>query len=159
MTLDTYICLNLYPKICVSSIGWDILWVFCDSGNSQKTGLDLLCNMLWVCQADTFFPWNCRAKDENALEVDFGAMDFSMPHLTLSSSIGNGLHFVSKFLTSNLNGGSGSKGAQHLVDYLLSLHHHGEVWEQLFFFSSKFIVGVVKIVRVDTFRAEINTYW
>lgn len=81
-----------------------------------------------------FFPWNCRAKDENALEVDFGAMDFSMPHLTLSSSIGNGLHFVSKFLTSNLNGGSGSQGAQPLVDYLLSLNHHGEVWEQLFFF-------------------------
>ncbi|KAE9450158.1 hypothetical protein C3L33_17946, partial [Rhododendron williamsianum] len=35
-----------------------------------------------------------QAKDENALEVDFGAMDFSMPHLTLSSSIGNELNFV-----------------------------------------------------------------
>lgn len=66
------------------------------------------------------------ARDENALEVDFGAIDSSMPHLTLSSSIGNGLNFVSKFLTSNLSGGSGSRGAQLLVDYLLSLTHHGE---------------------------------
>ncbi|KAK1592986.1 hypothetical protein Q3G72_033980 [Acer saccharum] len=59
------------------------------------------------------------AKDENALEVDFGAYDFSSPHLTLASSIGNGLNFVSKFLTAKLSGRRES--AQLLVDYLLSL--------------------------------------
>ncbi|KAL6959696.1 Sucrose synthase 5 [Sarracenia purpurea var. burkii] len=64
------------------------------------------------------------ARDENSLEVDFGAMDFSLPRLTLSSSIGNGISFVSKFLTSHLNGGS--KAAQPLVDYLLSLNRNGE---------------------------------
>ncbi|XP_058009261.1 sucrose synthase 6 isoform X2 [Hevea brasiliensis] len=64
------------------------------------------------------------AKDVNALEVDFGAFDFSMPRLTLSSSIGNGLNFVSKFVTSKLSGSL--ENAQPLVDYLLSLNHHGE---------------------------------
>ncbi|GFP82406.1 sucrose synthase 5 [Phtheirospermum japonicum] len=62
------------------------------------------------------------ANDENALEIDFGAMDFSMPRLTLSSSIGNGVNYISKFLTSKLN----SSSAQSLVDYLLSLNHQGE---------------------------------
>ncbi|GAV61753.1 Glycos_transf_1 domain-containing protein/Sucrose_synth domain-containing protein [Cephalotus follicularis] len=64
------------------------------------------------------------AKDENALEVDFGAFEFSTPHLTLSSSIGNGLNFVSKFITAKLSGRLGS--GQPLVDYLLSLKHQGE---------------------------------
>ncbi|GFS35295.1 sucrose synthase 5 [Actinidia rufa] len=64
------------------------------------------------------------AKDENALEVDFGTMDFSAPNLTLSSSIGNGINFISKFLSSILYGGS--QKAQPLVDYLLSLNHHEE---------------------------------
>ncbi|KAI3462231.1 hypothetical protein Pfo_018894 [Paulownia fortunei] len=64
------------------------------------------------------------ANDENALEIDFGAMDFSLPHLTLSSSIGNGVGYVSKFLTSKLNNSPGS--AQSLVNYLLSLNHQGE---------------------------------
>ncbi|KAK2644875.1 hypothetical protein Ddye_020070 [Dipteronia dyeriana] len=64
------------------------------------------------------------AKDENALEVDFGAYDFSSPHLTLSSSIGNGLNFVCKFLTAKLSGRGES--AQPLVDYLLSLEVQGE---------------------------------
>lgn len=64
-----------------------------------------------------------RANDENALEVDFGAMDFSMPHLTLSSSIGNGVNLTSKFLSSKLT----STCAQPLVDYLLSLNHQGDV--------------------------------
>lgn len=67
----------------------------------------------------------CRAKDEYALEIDFGAVDFSTPHLTLSSSIGNGLSYVSKFLTSKLNASSTS--AQCLVDYLLTLNHQGDV--------------------------------
>ena len=67
----------------------------------------------------------CRATDENAFEADFGAFDFPIPHLTLSSSIGNGLHFVSKFLTSKLSGKI--EKTQPIVDYLLSLNHQGEV--------------------------------
>nr|CAN66156.1 hypothetical protein VITISV_032344 [Vitis vinifera] len=64
------------------------------------------------------------AKDDNALELNFSAFDFPMPRLTLSSSIGNGVSLVSKFMTSKLNGNSQS--AQPLVDYLLSLNHQGE---------------------------------
>ncbi|GER47038.1 sucrose synthase [Striga asiatica] len=37
------------------------------------------------------------ANDENALEIDFGAMDFTLPRLTLSSSIGNGVSYITKF--------------------------------------------------------------
>ncbi|XP_041002462.1 sucrose synthase 6-like [Juglans microcarpa x Juglans regia] len=64
------------------------------------------------------------AKDENALEVDFAAFDYPLPHLTLSSSIGNGLNFVAKFMTSKLSGKL--ENAQPLVDYLLTLNHQGE---------------------------------
>ncbi|CAA3011572.1 sucrose synthase 7-like [Olea europaea var. sylvestris] len=64
------------------------------------------------------------AKDENALEIDFGAMDFSMPHLTLSSSIGNGVNYISKFLSSKMN--NVMESTQSLVDYLLSLNHQGD---------------------------------
>ncbi|KAL8133837.1 sucrose synthase 6-like [Apium graveolens] len=64
------------------------------------------------------------ANDENALELDFGAMDFDTPRLTLSSSVGNGLNFITKFLTSKLNGPL--EKAQPLVDYLLSLNYQGE---------------------------------
>ncbi|XP_062006166.1 sucrose synthase 7-like isoform X1 [Rosa rugosa] len=64
------------------------------------------------------------ANDENALEVDFRAIDFSTPHLTLSSSIGNGLDYVSKFMTSMLAGRL--ENSQPLVDYLLSLNYQGE---------------------------------
>ncbi|XP_051117141.1 sucrose synthase 5-like isoform X2 [Andrographis paniculata] len=65
------------------------------------------------------------ANDENALEIDFGAMDFSTPHLTLSSSIGNGVSYISKFLTTKVNKNS-PESAQSLVDYLMSLNHQGE---------------------------------
>ncbi|CAN1758850.1 Sucrose synthase 5 [Linum perenne] len=64
------------------------------------------------------------SEDDQALELDFGAFEHSMPHLTLSSSIGNGMNFLSKFITSKLNGKP--ENAQPLVDYLLSLEHHGE---------------------------------
>ncbi|XWS30615.1 hypothetical protein CRYUN_Cryun23aG0001100 [Craigia yunnanensis] len=64
------------------------------------------------------------SKDENALEVDFGAFDFSIPKLTMSSSIGNGLSFVSKCITAKLSGRV--ENAQPLVDYLLSLEYQGE---------------------------------
>ncbi|CAK7327902.1 unnamed protein product [Dovyalis caffra] len=64
------------------------------------------------------------ANDANALEVDFGAMDFSTPHLTLSSSIGNGLNYMSKFMSSKLSGSS--YAAKPLLNYLLALDHQGE---------------------------------
>ncbi|XP_010270733.1 PREDICTED: sucrose synthase 7-like isoform X6 [Nelumbo nucifera] len=64
------------------------------------------------------------ATDEHALEVDFGAPDFSMPQLSLSSSIGNGVNFISKFMTSKLRGHAES--AKPLVDYLIALNHQGE---------------------------------
>lgn len=66
-----------------------------------------------------------RAKDDNALEVDFGAFDYSNPRLALSSSVGNGLNFVSKVMSSKLGGKP--EEAQPLLDYLLALNHQGEV--------------------------------
>ncbi|KAL2253888.1 UNVERIFIED_CONTAM: Sucrose synthase 6 [Sesamum indicum] len=64
------------------------------------------------------------AKDENALEIDFGAFDVGVPRLALSSSIGNGLGYISKFMTSMLGGKTES--AKPLVDYLLTLDRNGE---------------------------------
>ncbi|KAL9334776.1 hypothetical protein Peur_071957 [Populus x canadensis] len=64
------------------------------------------------------------ANNENALELDFGAMDFSTPRLTLSSSIGNGVNYMSKFMSSKLSGSS--EAAKPLLDYLLALNHQGE---------------------------------
>lgn len=64
------------------------------------------------------------ATDENSFEADFGAFDFKIPQLTLSSSIGKGLQFVSKFLTSKLTGKL--EKTQAIVDYLLTLNHQGE---------------------------------
>lgn len=70
--------------------------------------------------------WKYRANDANALEVDFGAFDQMLPQMTLSSSIGNGLNFISKFAALKL-GGTASQGAKPLVDYLLALNHQDEV--------------------------------
>lgn len=67
-----------------------------------------------------------RANDENALEIDFGAMDFKSPTMSLPSSIGNGVNFASKFITSKLYAQTSSQ--QMLVDYLLALNYQGEVW-------------------------------
>ncbi|KAL0357625.1 UNVERIFIED_CONTAM: Sucrose synthase 5 [Sesamum calycinum] len=64
------------------------------------------------------------AKDENALEIDFGAFDVRVPRLALPSSIGSGLGYISKFMTSMLGGKTES--AKPLVDYLLSLDRNGE---------------------------------
>ncbi|KAK2974102.1 hypothetical protein RJ640_009605 [Escallonia rubra] len=82
-----------------------------------------------LCMQMTELPFTshlftCRAKDGNALELDFEALECTMPRLTLSSSIGNGVNYISKFLTSRLN--QNSESAQPLVDYLLSLNIHGE---------------------------------
>ena len=67
----------------------------------------------------------CRAKDEHALELYFGAIDFTTPRLNLSSSIGNGADYISKFISSKLGGKSDK--LEPLLNYLLSLNHHGEV--------------------------------
>ncbi|KAG4388395.1 hypothetical protein GLYMA_09G167000v4 [Glycine max] len=64
------------------------------------------------------------ANDENALELDFGAIDFSTPRMVLSSSIGNGLNFTTKILTSRLS--ESSQNINPLLDYLLSLNYQGE---------------------------------
>ncbi|KAJ4802515.1 Sucrose synthase [Rhynchospora pubera] len=63
------------------------------------------------------------AKDDNALEIDFGALDLSTPRLTLPSSVGNGLQFVSRFMSSKLEGPDNIKP---LLDYLLALNYRGE---------------------------------
>ncbi|KAL2334329.1 hypothetical protein Fmac_015542 [Flemingia macrophylla] len=64
------------------------------------------------------------ANDDNALELDFGAIDFSTPRMVLSSSIGNGLNFTTKILTSRLS--ESSHSINPLLDYLLSLNYQGE---------------------------------
>ncbi|KAG2667855.1 hypothetical protein I3760_15G133600 [Carya illinoinensis] len=64
------------------------------------------------------------ANDENALEIDFGAIDFSTPRMTLSSSIGNGVSFISKNITLRLHGNPES--AQSLLGYLQAINHQGE---------------------------------
>ncbi|KAL6175745.1 hypothetical protein ACLB2K_052384 [Fragaria x ananassa] len=65
------------------------------------------------------------ANDENALEVDFGSIDFSSPRMTLPSSIGNGLNFILKLISSRLNATS-SDYAKPLLGYLLELNYHGQ---------------------------------
>nr|GMC70992.1 sucrose synthase 5-like [Ipomoea batatas] len=62
--------------------------------------------------------------DENSVEVDFGAFDYSNPRLALSASIGKGLNFISKFMTSKFGGNL--EDAKPLLDYLLALNYHGE---------------------------------
>ncbi|CAA0836163.1 Sucrose synthase 6 [Striga hermonthica] len=64
------------------------------------------------------------AKDENALEIDFGSFDVGTPKLAVSSSIGNGLGYISKFMTKMLSGQTES--AKPLIDYLLTLERNGE---------------------------------
>ncbi|XP_021745173.1 sucrose synthase 5-like isoform X1 [Chenopodium quinoa] len=64
------------------------------------------------------------AKDDNALEVDFGALEYSTPRLALSSSIGKGIYFISKFLSSKLYGEK--EAAKPLVEHLLSMKHHDD---------------------------------
>ncbi|XP_058090484.1 sucrose synthase 7-like isoform X2 [Magnolia sinica] len=65
------------------------------------------------------------ANDENALEVDFGAFEFSTPHTVLPSSIGNGVQYVTKFLSSKLMK-QGSESMKPLLDYLIALNHQGQ---------------------------------
>uniref|UniRef100_A0A0E0K7C1 Sucrose synthase n=2 Tax=Oryza punctata TaxID=4537 RepID=A0A0E0K7C1_ORYPU len=60
--------------------------------------------------------------DDSQLEVDFGALDLSTPHLTLPSSIGKGAHLVSRFMSSKL-----TDNKKPLLDYLLALSHRGDM--------------------------------
>ena len=83
--------------------------------------------------------WICRASDENALEIDFEAIDFTTPHMALSSSIGKGLDFTTRILTSRLSESSHCENP--LLNYLLSLNHQGEV---------------IKAIRASSI--EINVY-
>ncbi|XP_022137007.1 sucrose synthase 6 isoform X2 [Momordica charantia] len=64
------------------------------------------------------------ANDENAVEIDFGAIEFSAPRLSLPSSIGNGVSLISKFISSRF--GKDTQNVKELVDYLLALHHRGQ---------------------------------
>ncbi|KEH26856.1 sucrose synthase [Medicago truncatula] len=64
------------------------------------------------------------ASDENALEIDFEAIDFTTPHMALSSSIGKGLDFTTRILTSRLS--ESSHFENPLLNYLLNLNHQGE---------------------------------
>ncbi|CAB4311890.1 unnamed protein product [Prunus armeniaca] len=66
------------------------------------------------------------ANDENALEIDFGGIDFATPRMKLPSSIGNGLNFILKLISSRLATANSSDYAKPLLDYLLQLHYHGE---------------------------------
>ena len=60
---------------------------------------------------------------DELLEVDFGALDdLSTPRLTLPSSIGNGMHLVSRFMSSKL---AAPGGMEPLLQYLLALTHRG----------------------------------
>ncbi|RHN52495.1 putative sucrose synthase [Medicago truncatula] len=67
---------------------------------------------------------NDSASDENALEIDFEAIDFTTPHMALSSSIGKGLDFTTRILTSRLS--ESSHFENPLLNYLLNLNHQGE---------------------------------
>ncbi|XP_015883968.1 sucrose synthase 7-like isoform X2 [Ziziphus jujuba] len=64
------------------------------------------------------------ANDEHALVLDFGAMDFSIPRTTLPSSIGNGVTYISKFMSSRLSDKSDS--GKPLLHHLKSLNYKGE---------------------------------
>ncbi|XP_031407618.1 sucrose synthase 6 isoform X2 [Punica granatum] len=65
------------------------------------------------------------AKDDYALEIDFEAVDFTTPRMALPSSIGNGLGFITKTITSRI-GRKSNHNAKPLVDFLLSLNYQGE---------------------------------
>jgi hypothetical protein len=85
---------------------------------------------------------NFRAKDDNSLEIDFGALDLSTPHLTLPSSIGNGMQFVSKFMSSKLS--DKPESMKPLLDYLLALNYRGEVKRSVIHITGIIIIHKIK---------------
>ncbi|KAK9996706.1 hypothetical protein SO802_021392 [Lithocarpus litseifolius] len=91
--------------------------------NANDLTVDSISASEYLKFKETIFDENW-ANDENALEIDFGAIEFSTPRMTLSSSIGNGANFISAFMTSRLHGKCGSE--KLLLEYLQALNHHGE---------------------------------
>lgn len=88
-------------------VSW-INLIFSNQGDSNKVSLDYH-----------------RAKNENALEVDFGAFDYQTPHLSVPASIGKGLQFTSRFIASKMDGKI--KNMTLLLDYLIDLNYRGDV--------------------------------
>ncbi|KAK6153232.1 hypothetical protein DH2020_012871 [Rehmannia glutinosa] len=97
---------------------WDYVKVDADS-----LSVDIITSTDYLKLKEVIFDENW-AKDENALEIDFGTFDANIPRLALSSSIGNGVGYISKFMTSMLSGKTES--AKPLMDYLLTLERNGE---------------------------------
>ncbi|KAK1322441.1 Sucrose synthase 7 [Acorus calamus] len=91
--------------------------------NSENLSVEGIMTAEFLKYKETVYDekWAC---DEDALEVDFGALDASTPHLTLPSSIGNGLQYITKFLSSKI--GDRPENAKPLLDYLLGLELQGE---------------------------------
>ncbi|KAK1295757.1 Sucrose synthase 7 [Acorus calamus] len=91
--------------------------------NSENLSVEGITTTEFLKYKETVYDekWAC---DENALEVDFEALDASTPHLTVPSSIGNGLQYITKFLSSKI--GNRSENAKPLLDYLLGLELQGE---------------------------------
>ncbi|KAJ0106180.1 hypothetical protein Patl1_19509 [Pistacia atlantica] len=91
--------------------------------NADDLSVDSITSVDYLKFKEMIFDENW-AQDEYALEIDFGAMDFPTPHLTISSAIGNGLSYISKFTSPRLSGSSYK--ANPLLDYLLALNHREE---------------------------------
>ncbi|XP_057483499.1 sucrose synthase 7-like [Actinidia eriantha] len=91
--------------------------------NADDLAVDAISAKDYLKLKETIYDENW-ARDENALELDFGAFDFSSRRLTLSSSIGNGVDFISKFMASKTSGDL--EHSKPLLEYLLALNHLGE---------------------------------
>ncbi|XP_040999091.1 sucrose synthase 7-like isoform X1 [Juglans microcarpa x Juglans regia] len=91
--------------------------------NSEDLSVDGITATEFLKYKETVFDENW-ANDENALEIDFGAIDFTTPRMTLSSSIGKGVGVISKVVSSRLHGNPES--AKSLLEYLQALNHQGE---------------------------------
>lgn len=87
--------------------------------NTEDLAVDSITSSQYLKFKEMIFDENW-ANDENCLEIDFGSIDFSTPKLTLPSSIGDGLNFISKVISTNLH------TAVSLFNYLQGLNHQGE---------------------------------
>ncbi|KAE8727129.1 Sucrose synthase 6 [Hibiscus syriacus] len=91
--------------------------------NSENLHVDGINPSDYLKFKETIFDQNW-ATDENALEIDFGSINYTTPHLTLPSSVGNGATYFSKFMFSKLS--ESCECDSPLLDYLLALNHQGE---------------------------------
>ncbi|KAK6261532.1 hypothetical protein QUC31_007348 [Theobroma cacao] len=91
--------------------------------NSEDLHVDAINASEYLKFKEMIFDQNW-SNDENALEIDFAAINYNSPHLTLPSSIGNGVSYISKFMFSKL--WESSESSRPLLDYLLALNHQGE---------------------------------